>query len=41
MEPFTIKTIVLIVSGSFATKFAQSYNFKPFKQIANADFFRK
>jgi len=41
MEPITIKIFILIVSGSFATKFAQSYNFKPFKQIAFADFFRK
>jgi len=41
MEPFTIKIIVLTASGSFATKFAQSYNFKAFKQIEFADFFRK
>jgi hypothetical protein len=41
MEPFTIKKIILTASGSFATKIAQSYNFKAFKQIVKADFFRK
>jgi len=41
MEPFTIKKNILTASGSFATKFAQSYNFKPFKQIEITDFFRK
>jgi len=41
MEPFTLQIIVLGVLGSFATKFAQSYNFKAFKQIEFTDFLRK
>jgi len=41
MEPFVVKIIILTAAGSFATKFAQSYNFKAFKQIAFVDFFRK
>lgn len=41
MEPITIKIIILIVSGSFATKFAQSYNSKAFKQIEFTDFLKK
>jgi len=41
MEPFTIKMVTLTASGSFATKFAQSYNFTAFKQIEFADFLRK